>query len=224
MTTDFRVSALILAAGASSRMGAPKALLSLGGMTALRRVTETMLAGGAADAVVVLGHEAERIRAGAGLSDSRVRFVINEGWQGGQTTSIQRGLRAIVSASPPPNGFALALVDMPLVWAETVRALMAAFTALPGGESILLPRHAGRRGHPAFFRMALAGEFLALGAADPGHSVTRRDAGRVAELDVDDAGVVLGINTPEEYRRALRMVELGTGGSGERDRGRDAAY
>jgi CTP:molybdopterin cytidylyltransferase MocA len=114
-------SAIVLAAGASSRMGRPKALLDMGGRPAVERVVAALRDGGAGEIVVVVGRHADEIRAGADLRG--VRVVDNPDWAGWRTSSVQRGLAAL----PPGTEWTLlALVDMPLVRADTVRALLAA--------------------------------------------------------------------------------------------------
>src|SRR6185295_12766502 len=114
-------SAIVLAAGGSSRMGRPKALLDIGGRPALEVVCATLRAGGADDVVVVVGRHAREIRAGADLGG--VRVVDNPRWASGRTSSIQCGLAAVAHDA---EWSLLALVDMPLVRAETVRTLVAA--------------------------------------------------------------------------------------------------
>src|SRR6185436_6314656 len=101
-------SAIVLAAGASSRMGQPKALLPVGGRPAVEVVCATLRDGGADEIVVVVGKHAAEIRAGADLRN--VRVVDNARWESGRTSSVQAGLAAI---SPAAEWTLLALVDMP---------------------------------------------------------------------------------------------------------------
>src|SRR6185295_10879356 len=108
-------SAIVLAAGSSSRMGRPKALLPIEGRPAVEVVCATLRAGGADDVVVVVGRHAAEIRAGARLDG--VRVVENARWAEGRTTSVQAGLAALARDA---EWTLLALVDMPLVRPGTV--------------------------------------------------------------------------------------------------------
>jgi nicotine blue oxidoreductase len=179
-------SAIVLAAGASSRMGRPKALIEVGGQPAVERVVATLRDGGAGEIVVVIGRHADEIRAGADLRG--VRVVDNPDWARGRTSSVQRGLAAL----PPGTEWTLlALVDMPLVRADTVRALLAA----PRDDAdALVPVHDGRRGHPIALRRTLFARIAALGPDTPLHDVIR--AARRAEVPVDDPGVLVDFDEP----------------------------
>jgi molybdenum cofactor cytidylyltransferase len=179
-------SAIVLAAGASSRMGRPKALLDVGKRTAIEQVVETLRDGGASGIVVVVGRHAAEIRAGADLRG--VRVVDNPDWERGRTSSVQRGLAAL----PPGTEWTLlALVDMPLVRAETVRALLA---ARRDDADAVVPVHAGRRGHPILLRRTLFPRIAALGPDAPLHDVIR--TARRADVEVDDPGVLVDFDEP----------------------------
>jgi len=179
-------SAIVLAAGASSRMGSPKALLDVRGRPAVERVVAALRDGGAGEIVVVVGRHAGEIRAGADLRG--VRVVDNPDWARGRTSSVQRGLAAL----PPGAEWALlALVDMPLVRPDTVRALLS---ARRGDADALVPVHDGRRGHPIALRRTLFAAIAALGPDAPLHDVIR--AARRADVPVDDPGVLVDFDEP----------------------------
>lgn len=183
--------AIVLAAGASSRMGRPKALLPVGGRPAVEVVCATLRAGGARDVVVVVGRHAAEIRAGADLG--AVRVVDHAGWEAGRTSSIQAGLAAL----PADAAWTLlALVDMPLVRAQTIRALLAA----PREDAdVLVPLHDGRRGHPILLARSLFARIAALGPDEPLTSVVR--AARRRDVTVDDPGVLLDFDSPDDLSR-----------------------
>jgi len=173
-------------------MGRPKALLDVGGRPAVDVVCDTLRAGGADDVVVVVGRHAQEIRACARLRD--VRVVDNPRWADGRTSSIQAGLAAL---APGAAWTLLALVDMPLVRADTVTALLAA----PGGEAdVVVPLHDGRRGHPIVLRRTLFPRIATLGPDEPLHVVVR--AARSLDVPVDDAGVLVDFDEPGDVRPA----------------------
>src|SRR5687768_6661012 len=120
------IPALVLAAGASTRMGTSKAMLPLGrDHTFLTRIIQTCHDAGVHDVVVVVGHEAESVVQSVEVRGLLPRFVVNTAFEQGQFSSILRGLRVI--DRPGVTGFLLLLVDVPLVSASTLRAVMARY-------------------------------------------------------------------------------------------------
>jgi CTP:molybdopterin cytidylyltransferase MocA len=180
------VPAIVLAAGASSRMGRPKALLPVNGRPAVEPVCSALVGGGATAIVVVVGKHAAEIRAGADLSGMTV--IDNANWSSGRTSSVQSGLAAL---PPTAEWTLLALVDMPLVRAATVRALLA---APRGGADVVVPVHDGRRGHPILLRRTLFAQIAALGPDEPLNTVVR--AARRIDVAVDDPGVLIDFDEP----------------------------
>lgn len=195
------VPALVLCGGASSRMGRPKALLDVGGETFLARIVRTLRDAGADDVVAVTGAHDQEIRAAldawpAGLA-SAVRVVHNPEHPLGQLSGLRAGL-AVVD-HPGVAALVVALVDHPFVRAETVRDLLAVWarTRAP----VVRPRLRGRHGHPVVFGQEV---FDALRAAplDAGARVVVRGLGdRVVDVDTDDEGTCLDLDTPEDYER-----------------------
>jgi len=185
------ISAIVLAAGASSRMGSAKALLPVDGRPAVEVVCATLRAGGADEVVVVVGRHADEIRRGARLDG--VRVVDNPLWAQGRTTSVQAGLSAI---SPAAAWTLLALVDMPLVRPDTVRTLLAARTK---GVDVVVPTFGGRRGHPILLRQTVFPRIAALGPDEPLHVVVR--AARALLVDVPDESVLVDFDEPDDLRR-----------------------
>lgn len=183
----------VLAAGRSSRMGAPKPLILLDGERALPRVLrlarEQRLA-----ACVVLGFHAERVRAEVDFGDATV--VVNPDPDGGQSSSVRCAARALA----PGEALLLWPVDHARVTAATLASLRAAWVARPSGTEIVLPSHAGRRGHPAWFSPAAAAELAALPEGAPAHAVVRRDPARVLHVVVADRMVVADFDRPEDLR------------------------
>lgn len=193
------IPGIVLAGGKSSRMGRPKALLPIGssGETFFDRVTRTLLDAGVDDIIVVVGAEAEAIRAGVRQPASSVRIVDNPDYKQGQLTSLLAGLRAIDRAGA--RAALVTLIDVPLVTASTVRLLISVYRER--GASIVRPVSSGRHGHPVIFGCELFGE---LQRADPAHGakpIVRAHAGEMIEVPVDDEGAFTDIDTREDYEK-----------------------
>ena len=142
---------VILAAGASSRMGRPKALCDFDGRTCIELALDACRQASLAPPIVVLGFQAATIR-------RRVRFgnatvVMNEGAERGQTSSLKAGLSALPDHA---EAFLLYPVDFPLVCAAELGLLVTAWRARSSGRRIFIPSHDGRRGHPVLFPIAVS--------------------------------------------------------------------
>lgn len=149
------IAAAVLAAGRSSRFGAPKLLAPIAGRPLIRATVESLLVPDLADILVVLGHEAERIE--TALRGLPVRCTLNPRFAEGIGTSVA----AAVAALPPDAAAVLiALGDQPLPGPDIVTGLVAAYRG--GGGPIVVPTFAGERGNPVLFDAALFPELLRL--------------------------------------------------------------
>jgi CTP:molybdopterin cytidylyltransferase MocA len=194
------VCALILAAGAGSRMGSPKQLLPLGGRLLLQHVVDAAAAAGLSDVVVVLGHAAGEVEAALVLPPG-VRTVRNPRHAEGQATSLAAGL----SAAPPGAAAALVLLgDQPEVRPDAIRALAAAHA--PGGAPILRASSGGRPGHPVLIDRALWPEAMALRGDGGARALVARHPGslRLVEVGGDPPE---DVDTPEDHRRLTHRAE-----------------
>lgn len=194
-------AAIILAAGASERMGYPKALLPYRGASFLSGILDACYAAGIEKRVVVLGHFADKILREIDLSDAIV--TTSENLEAGPIGSIRAGIRALVNH--PVDAALVWPVDRPHVSVATVSALLDRFRAAPA--SIVVPTYGGRRGHPVLFGKAVFAELLAAPDAVGAKAVVRKDAGRVVPVPVDDAAVLEDFNTPEDYKDLLRKED-----------------
>jgi molybdenum cofactor cytidylyltransferase len=191
------LAAVILSAGASSRMGRPKALLPYREGTFLEHLIEVTRHPRIGLTRVVLGASAEVIRTIAKLDTSVV--VLNPEWEQGQLSSIRTGLRSLDGIDT--DGIILCPVDHPLVSARLVSILVERF--YEGKKAIVLPTYNARRGHPVIFSKALFGELLAAPEDKGARSVVWAHAGDVLEVPTDEEGVVLNLNDPDMLRRAI---------------------
>jgi molybdenum cofactor cytidylyltransferase len=199
-SSEVSIAGLILAGGASRRMGTAKALLTLRGETFLDRLIRVI--GERCDpVVVVLGHEPEKIRSGL-RAPGRAEFTVNRDYELGQLTSLQCGLRAV-----PPESQAVLFtpVDYPAIQPETIRALAAAFQV--GGALFFVPRYEGRHGHPVIFNASVLPEFLALSLDSDARAVIHRHREQTRYLDVEDPGILKDVDRPEEYAELLKTSE-----------------
>jgi molybdenum cofactor cytidylyltransferase len=191
------VPGIVLAGGKSSRMGRPKALLPIaGGDTFLDRITRTLIDGGVDGVYVVVGADADRIRADV-RATSGVRILDNPDYERGQLTSLLTALREIEESAV--SGALVTLIDVPLVSAGTVRLLIAAHRDREA--SIVRPVSKGRHGHPVIFHRRVFDE---LRKADPSRgakSVIRAHADDIHDVSVEDEGAFIDIDTPEDYER-----------------------
>jgi molybdenum cofactor cytidylyltransferase len=190
------IAAVLLAAGASSRMGTPKALLRFEGRTFLERLG-AVFAARCTPVVAVVGDHADVIAEALGQSGG-VALVRNPDPTRGQLSSLQCGLRAL---PPGLGGVCFHPVDAPALRAETVARLIDALHSAPSATELVIPRHQGRRGHPVLLRASLIGDFLALPPEESARRLIHERVARTLYVGVDDAGVLGDIDTPEEYRR-----------------------
>ena len=191
------LAAVILSAGASSRMGRPKALLPYREGTFLEHLIEVTRHPRIGATRVVLGAGAEVIQAVAKLDPSVV--VLNPDWEQGQLSSIRAGLRSLEGIDT--DGIVLCPVDHPLVSEPLVSELIERF--YEDKKAIVLPTYKGRRGHPVIFSAALYGELLAASADKGARAVVWAHPSDVLEVPTDEEGVVLNINDPDMLKRAI---------------------
>jgi len=191
------IAAVVLAAGASTRMGEPKALLRRAdGRSYVEAIVETARAGGCDEIVVVLGPpHGEAIRAAL---PAGVRAAWNGEPERGMLSSVQAGLAAVAGAASPPRAVEAALiwpVDIPFVEAATVRTLVTQ------DGTIVVPVHHGRGGHPLRVARAHFDEIATLDPARGLKALVDAHAAAVIRLPVDDRGVLVDVDTPEDYAR-----------------------
>lgn len=177
-------------------MGSSKQLLPLGPKRVIRHCLDTVIAAGIKDIVVVLGIAHGEIE--AAISRLPVRTAVNNDPNSDMAGSVLLGLRR---TGPDPTGVLVCLSDHPLVSAGTIAMIVD--THRSHSDSIIIPLYKGRRGHPTLFpRPVIEDIFRGKTLRD----VIAAHAGQVRTIDVSDEGVVLDMDTPQEYDQILRRV------------------
>ena len=191
------VATILLAAGKSRRMGSCKQLLPLGNGTVIARCLDTLAAAGIGEIVVVVSPE------GNGVAEAArkypVKIVVNPEPEGDMASSVRVGRDALTIDA---SGVIVFLCDYPLVSAETVASLIVEQGESP--DDIIIPCHREKRGHPLLFpRPILNGLSNDLILRD----LVRQNPERIHCIDVDDPGVLLDMDTPEDYRHICSMMQ-----------------
>ena len=189
------VAGIILAAGQSTRLGRPKQLLDICGMSAIRRVAEAAVASPLDATIVVVGNAAAEIE--RELTSLDVLIVPNPNYAEGQSTSMRAGLRAL------PDGVDAALFllgDQPAMTPEIIMAVVDSYRDF--GRSIVQARYRGVPGHPVLFDRSLFSALDSVTGDRGARHVIARQPERVqfAELDQD---APLDIDTEADYERVL---------------------
>ena len=196
------IAGIVLAAGTSSRMGRPKLLLPLAGKPVLQHVLDALTGPPVDEIVVVLGPDPDAVRT-AIASPPRTRFVVNDGYAEGQSTSLRTGLSA---AGEDVQAAIILLGDQPGVRPDAITAVAAAFIENPRGAGVVQASYGGRPGHPTLLARAVWDE-VAGGPADEG---AREWIGRHPDrrLEVEVGGrPPRDIDTPEDYERLRALFE-----------------
>jgi len=187
------ISAILLAAGESKRMGQPKQLLPFRGSTLLGQIVENLLQSQAAETIVVLGSQAEKII--PQIAREPVRIVVNQEFEQGMSSSIKCGLSHISEAA---DGVMIVLGDQPLIEKETIDLLIERHRQSERG--IILPVYNGIRGHPVIFTMKYKDELLRLTGDIGGKQIVERHPSDVLEVEVDSESVVTSIDAESDYQ------------------------
>ena len=197
------VTAVLIAAGESTRMGAPKPLLPWQGETLIEYQVKSLREAGVSQTVVVLGHAADAVAPHVeGSSD--VSVVVNSRYREGKTTSITLGIR---EADPRTTALLLLAVDQPRPPA-LLRRIVGRH--LERQAIITQPVWEGKAGHPLVFHPTLRGELLKITEEGMGvREVVSRDPERVSTVAVESPLVLLDLNTTDDYRQALNLFEEG---------------
>ena len=188
-------TAILLAAGESTRMGRTKALLPWAGTTLIASQVRQLREGGASPVIVVLGADAEAIRPHVPAGGT---VVVNEGYAEGRASSLRAGANALPDDAGP---IIILSVDQPTRH-ELMRQLLDEHEW--ADALITVPSFERHRGHPVVLSGSLLGELRSASESDRGlRGILERHAAGVREVEVTSEVVRLDVNTPEEYEAAL---------------------
>jgi molybdenum cofactor cytidylyltransferase len=193
MVKTENISAVILAAGFSKRMGQFKPLMDLGSLTVVERVVALYRAVGLTDIGVVVGFRGGEVK--AALSSAGVRITINKNFEKGMFTSIVEGVRVLPDSC---RAFFVNPVDIPLVRVPTVKALLRVYQER--AARIYYPWFNGRRGHPPLIDGGFSSEIINWTQDGGLRSFLHKREDLAMNVPVTDEGVLLDLDTPEDYR------------------------
>lgn len=193
------IAAVVLSAGESSRMGEPKALLQIDGETFIERIVAALKQSGLERIIVVLGFNAEEMR--QKIEHLPVEIVVNPDYKQGQLSSLQTAIRHLES-DQDCEGMLVHLVDHPYLDPKLLGVMLRQFNG--SKKLIVVPRHRGKRGHPVIFSRALFTELLDAPMDQGAKAVVNAHRGETLEIDTEDIGITLDIDTPELYRQHVK--------------------
>ena len=187
------ISAILLAAGESKRMGRTKLLLKWGQRTIIEKSVDTLLASKIGEMIVVLGHQAREILRKLGVRS--LKAVINHQYRMGMSTSIRRGLGEV---GPKSEAILIALADQPFIETDLIDHLIHIYRQNPHG--IVLPSYKGERGHPVILNRFRYQEEMRNLTGDVGcRPILNRYPEDILEVEVKSEGVIADIDSWEEY-------------------------
>ncbi len=189
------LSAILLAAGMSKRMGdINKLLLDVDGMPMVHRTAAAVLASGVLELVVVLGHDREAVT--DALHDLPCKIIHNPDYAGGQMTSVRVGLAAV---SDDAEAVMICLADQPLLSPDDYRHLALAFMSVCPGQ-IAVPTVDGERGNPIILPAHLKNEILDREMRFGCRNLIQSNPALVAAVEMKSSNFICDIDTPEAYR------------------------
>lgn len=199
--------AVILAAGESTRMGSPKALLEIKDKTFLEHIIQTIHDAGIEQKMVILGHEAETIVQSIDSEkiqkDFNVKFLVNEDYRRGQLSSIQTAVKSF-----PNNAEAIMVfpVDRPLISSKLLNKLVLTFNQTKA--TVVLPIHNGQRGHPVIFSARVFDELLRAPHDVGARAVVWAHHNEVVEVPTEEEGILINVDTPEMYEKFINRINI----------------
>jgi molybdenum cofactor cytidylyltransferase len=193
------IAAVVLSAGESSRMGRPKALLPIDGLTFIEKIVVALRQTSVGDVIVVLGHNADEMR--RRVEHLPIEILINSDYKLGQLSSLQVAVRHLEKIADC-DGMLVHLVDHPYIDPALVATMVDRFYR--SGKLIVVPRHGGKRGHPVVFSRKLFAELLAAPMDQGAKAVVNAHGDDTLEIETHDEGITVDIDTPELYKKHVK--------------------
>ena len=193
------ISAILLAAGKSERMGQNKLLLPFGGRTVVQCTLDNLLASRAGEVIVVLGSKAQEINECIG--NRRALVVLNPNFAKGMSTSLITGLGMVGNQA---KFIIVALGDQPLVTPQVYNKLIEA--AMGTDKGMVVPTYKGERGNPILISTGYRGDMLKQTGDIGGRELLKAYPDDVLEVPVESEGVIINLNTKEEYEKRLKSL------------------
>jgi molybdenum cofactor cytidylyltransferase len=193
------LSAIVPAAGMSTRLGRNKLLLPFKGQPLIVHAMDTLMASKVDEIIVVLGHEAEQVRAAIG--DKGVRLVENPDYRLGLSTSVRAGFAAM---SVQTTGIMIYLADQPLLESGEVDFLIQALAeAGEANKSIVVPLFRGQRGNPVIVKATYKASLLAISGETGCRRLIKQNPDQILTVEMETDHVVRDIDTMEAYERLV---------------------
>ncbi len=186
------VSAILLAAGESKRMGEPKLLMPFGRSTILEQTIDNLLNSAVSEVIVVLGYRAEEVMPKIGTKP--VKLAINPIYHQGMSTSIITGLNLIDDRA---EAVMLVLADQPFVDSKIINRLIQQFYA--HNKGIVIPAYQSKRGHPIIFAIKYKAELSGLKGDIGGRQLIEKHPEDVLEVAVNSPSINIDIDTISDY-------------------------
>ncbi|MFQ6085583.1 MAG: molybdenum cofactor cytidylyltransferase [Candidatus Bathyarchaeia archaeon] len=195
------ISAVILAAGRSTRMGLTKQLLKLGDRSVIEHVISNVGRSKVGEIIVVLGYKAGEI-AERIVEKSGIKIVTNPDYEMGLSTSLKAGIEETDGRS---EAIIFVLGDQPLMSASTINKIVDEYERTH--SLIVVPTYKGRRGHPVLIDRSLLCEVMKIGGDIGARSIIKRYEGDTHEVEVDDPGILKDFDTMKEFEALKRGWE-----------------
>ena len=197
------ISAIVIAAGESKRMGRTKQLLSWHGKVLLQHVLDSILGSEVDEVILVLGCEAERIL--EKVNTRKIKVVINPDYRQGMITSIQHGLVALRKGA---EAFFVVLGDQPGVSSQIYNQLIREFHRVYPSQKILLPTYQGKKGHPALFSIDYREEGSRIKGDVGFRQIILDHPQDILQVEMNTDAVLNDIDTPEDYDNLVKRKSL----------------
>jgi len=193
------ISAILLAAGESRRMGHFKQLLQIESKTFVEKCVDTLLEAGVDEVIVVTGHRESDVR--RALGDRNVKYAHNQDYRLGMATSIKCGVQA---ASKDSRAFLISLVDQPHINSDVIRRIIDVYERM--APKIVVPTKDGRNGHPIILDSSLREEILQIDLQHGLRRVVHLHSDSIIKIEVPSRTVLEDCDIPEDYERIIKKI------------------